>query len=170
MADATKIRLGVCDVVYDGVDLGYTKGGVTLTVETQVHEITVDQEGPSPVGAVIMGRRCTVSVPLAETDYERMESLMPGSTYTGGTGVLDIESGAGSDLLDIAKTLNLHPHGLEATDYRYDVNIWKATPVGNIQATMSPDGETIYPFQFIGFVPESGHAHEGVILSMGGTS
>jgi hypothetical protein len=170
MSDGTKVKLGVCDVTFNSVSLGYTKGGVNLTLETQVHEITVDQEGPAPIGAIIMGRKCTVEVPLAETDYSRLQDLMPASTYTALTNVLDIESGAGQDLMTYTYTLNLHPHGLEATDYRYDINIWKAAPVANLRFTMTADGEWLYPVQFTGFVPESTHLHSGVIMSFGGVS
>jgi hypothetical protein len=170
MGDGNAVKLGVCDVSFDSTDLGYTKGGVTLTVETQVHEILVDQEGPAPVGAVIMGRRCTVNVPLAETNYSRLQGLMPGSSYTGGTNLWDIQSGTGLDLLDYAATLTLHPHNIDSDDNRWDINIWKASPVANLQLTMTADGEWVYPIQFTGFVPESGHDHESVILTFGGTS
>lgn len=170
MGDGTKVKLGVCDVTFNSVDLGYTKGGVTLTVETQVKEVTVDQEGPAPIGAIIMGRRCTIEAPLAETDYAKLEALMPGSTYTAGTNTLDIESGAGQDLMTLANVLTLHPHGLGATDYRYDINVWTASPVANLRFQMTMDGEWIYPVQFTAFVPPTAHAHAGVILTFGGTS
>lgn len=163
--DGTKVKLGICWVYYNGVDLGYTKGGVTLTVDTEVHEILVDQEGPAPIGAVIMGRRASCTVPLAETDYSRLNSLMPASTYSGGEGTLDIESGTGEDLLDYAKILRLHPKD-EATEI-YDIWMWKAAPVANLNFTMTADGEWVYPITFTGFVPEVGHPNAGVILSFG---
>lgn len=168
MGDGTKVKLGVCDVYFNGVDLGYTQGGVTLTVDTQVHEVLVDQEGPAPVSAIIMGRRCTCVVPLAETDYDRLEELMPASTYTAGSpGKWELESGAAENLMTYAKILRLHPHALDVSDQTNDIWIWKAAPVGNINFTMTQDGEWIYPINFTGFVPETGHAHQGVILTFG---
>ena len=168
MADGSKVHLGVCDVIFDGDDLGYTKGGVTLTVETQVHEILVDQEGPAPIGAVIMGRKCTVEIPMAETDYDRLQALMPGSAMNGNR--LDISSGTGQDLMTLAAVCTLHPHGLAANNHTMDINIWKASPVANLRFTMTPDGEWVYPVQMTGFVSGSADTYPGVILSFGAVS
>lgn len=36
------IKLGSCRVLFDGVDLGYTKGGVQVEVATETLKVTVD--------------------------------------------------------------------------------------------------------------------------------
>ena len=46
---------------FGGVDLGFTKGGVEVTVETETHEVTVDQMGETPINEYITSRTCTVS-------------------------------------------------------------------------------------------------------------
>lgn len=87
MSDVKNVKLGVCNVLFGGVDLGLTKGGVEVTVETQTHEVNVDQYGQSVVNEIIMGRTCTAKVPLAETTLENLVKIMPGASLVteGGT-------------------------------------------------------------------------------------
>jgi len=87
MASSTKnVKLGVCQVIFDGVDLGYTQGGVEVTVKTDTHKVNVDQFGKTTVNEYIMGRDVNAKVPLAETTLENMVAIMPGATLlsTGG--------------------------------------------------------------------------------------
>lgn len=87
MASNTKnVKLGVCKVIYDGVDLGYTKGGVEVTVKTDTHKVNVDQFGKTSINEYIMGRDVMTKVPLAETTLENLVAIMPGAvmTETGG--------------------------------------------------------------------------------------
>lgn len=88
MASSTKnVKLGVCKVFFGGVDLGYTKGGVAVTVKTETKKVEIDQFGKSAINEFIMGRDVTAKVPLAETTLENMVAIMPGATLstTGGT-------------------------------------------------------------------------------------
>jgi hypothetical protein len=88
MASNTKnVKLGVCKVIYGGLDLGYTKGGVDVTVTTETHKVNVDQFGKTTINEQIMGREVSAKVPLAETTIENMVAVMPGTTMTtvGGT-------------------------------------------------------------------------------------
>lgn len=80
MASSTEnVKLGVCSVLFDGVDLGFTKGGVEVEVATSTKEITVDQMGETPIGEIIMGRTVQATVPLAETTLDNLVAIMPGS-------------------------------------------------------------------------------------------
>jgi hypothetical protein len=80
MASSTEnVKLGVCNVLFDGVDLGFTKGGVEVEVATSTKEITVDQMGETPIGEIIMGRTVQATVPLAETTLDNLVAVMPGS-------------------------------------------------------------------------------------------
>lgn len=87
MSDTKNVKLGVCQVFYNGVDLGYTQGGVEVTVTTETHKVNVDQFGKTVVDEIIMSRNVEAKVPLAETTIENMVSIMPGATLTntGGT-------------------------------------------------------------------------------------
>jgi hypothetical protein len=74
------VKLGVCSVLFDGADLGYTKGGVEVEVSTSTHEVTVDQFGDTPIGELITGRMVKATVPLAEATLDNLVATMPGST------------------------------------------------------------------------------------------
>ena len=102
MASSTKnVKLGVCQVYFDGVDLGYTQGGVEVTVKTDTHKVNIDQFGKTTINEYIMGRDVSAKVPLAETTLENMVAIMPGTTLiqTGGTvasGTITFATGAAS--------------------------------------------------------------------------
>ena len=49
MSDTKNVKLGVCKVFYDNVDLGYTQGGVDVTVKTETHKVNVDQFGKTTI-------------------------------------------------------------------------------------------------------------------------
>lgn len=87
MSDTKNVKLGVCKIFYDGVDLGYTQGGVQVAVKTETHKVNVDQFGKTTVDEVIMSRDVTAKVPLAETTLENLVAIMPGATLnqSGGT-------------------------------------------------------------------------------------
>lgn len=80
MSTTENVKLGVCSVLYGGVNMGFTKGGVEVAVETTTHEMKVDQLGETPIGERITGRTVSATVPLAETTLENMVEIMPGST------------------------------------------------------------------------------------------
>lgn len=79
-SNTENVKLGPCKITYDKVDLGYTKGGVEVTVETNTYAVTVDQFGEAPIDEYITGRTVTVSAPLAETTKKNLEKIMPGAT------------------------------------------------------------------------------------------
>lgn len=74
------IRMGTCRVTYGGVDLGFTMGGVEVTVATTTHETKVDQLGDAVAAESIMGRTINVKAPLVETSVYNMTNVMPGAT------------------------------------------------------------------------------------------
>lgn len=86
-SDTRNVKLGVCTVTYDGVDLGYTKGGVEVEVKSETKKVMVDQFGNTPINEYILGRTCTVKAPLAETTLEVLARLMPGATLSSVGGV-----------------------------------------------------------------------------------
>ena len=82
MSDTKNVKLGVCKVFYDNVDLGYTKGGVDVTVKTETYKVNVDQFGKTTINEVILSRDVTAKTPLAETTLENLVKIMPGAVLT----------------------------------------------------------------------------------------
>jgi hypothetical protein len=78
-SNTNNVKLGVCKVYFDNVDLGYTKGGVEVSVTTDTHKVTIDQFGKTPINEYIEGRQVSVKAMLAETTLRNLLKLMPGS-------------------------------------------------------------------------------------------
>lgn len=81
MASSTQnVKLGVCKVYFDGVDLGLTQGGVEFSATTETYRVEVDQFGKTAINELIQGRKVSVKVPMAETTLRNLVQIMPGST------------------------------------------------------------------------------------------
>lgn len=153
MGDTKNIKLGTCNVTFDGVDLGLTIGGVELEVTTSTHETKVDQYGETIVEQIITGRTVKVTVPLGETTLENMVKIMPGATLTTQAGPpikkkVIMKTGAGISLLAIAKPLILHPTVLVGTDKSEDVLIPLAATSGAIKFAYKHDQERVFNIEF----------------------
>lgn len=73
------IKLGACDVTFNALDLGSTKGGVEVEISTEKFEVKVDQTGESVLKDIITGTTVVVTVPLAETDLTTLSNMLPQS-------------------------------------------------------------------------------------------
>ena len=84
--DATKIIVGAATVTVGGVDVGYTKGGVTVRYEPEFIEVIADQA----VGVVKKARsleRMYVTTTLLQVSLEevRKSVMLPGTQLDGST-------------------------------------------------------------------------------------
>lgn len=130
--NAEKIRLGSCDVTFDGSDLGSTKGGVEVEISTETYQVKTDQTGETPLKDIITGTTVTVKVPMSETDLGRLQKVMPQSvlqavsttTPTGwtvdlvagyGVGDTSVVLDSGTNDLEVGETFTFANH---ATVYR----------------------------------------------------
>lgn len=171
MASSTEnIRMGTCRVLYDGVDLGFTTGGVEVAVATTTHETKVDQFGDTVANEYIMGRTITVTCPLVETTLENMATLIPGATLLTDNTVpaspkknVVVTSGTGLSLLDRAKTLTLHPIAKDALDTSEDLVIPLAATAGAMNFAYKYDAERVFNCEFKGY-PD---AETGILFTYG---
>lgn len=155
-SDTKNVKLGVCRITFDGIDLGYTKGGVEVMVTTETRKTEVDQFGKSPISETIIGRECTIKAPLAETTLENLVKIMPGATLvTDGTDPtkkrVDVTNAVGVNLLDIAKVLVLHPQALLDTDFSQDFNVALAATAGQMNFAYKLDDERIFNTEFTAY-------------------
>lgn len=161
MASSTEnIRMGTCKILYNGVDLGFTSGGVEVAVATTTHETKVDQFGDTVANEYIMGRTITVTMPLIETTLDNMAAVIPGSELiTSGSGqtlkkkVL-VKSGTGISLLERAKELVLHPIAKPDSDTSEDLVIPLAATAGAMNFAYKYDAERVFNCEFKGY-PDS---------------
>ncbi|MCL2874776.1 MAG: hypothetical protein FWF12_00480 [Betaproteobacteria bacterium] len=172
-SDIKNVKLGVCKVSFGGKDLGYTKGGVEVSVKTETHKVMIDQFGKTPINEYVMGREVTVKVPLAETTLENMVEIMPGATLVV-DGVdpdrkaVNVPTGVGTNLIDIAKPLVLHPIGKPETDKSDDFTVFKAATAGALQFSYKLEDERIFSCEFNGYPDSSGA--ESKLFAVGDTS
>lgn len=156
MGDTAKVKLGACNVSFNGTDLGLTKGGVEVEASTTTKKVTVDQFGETEVNEYITGRTIKVTVPLAETDLDTLASVIPGATLvTDGTDTtkkrIDIPTGVGSSLRDAAAVLICHPDANAADDKNEDLTVPLAAPRGDISFAFKYDEERVYAVEFMGY-------------------
>lgn len=154
--NANNVRLGTCSVIFGTQDLGLTKGGVEVTVETQTYKITVDQFGSTEINEYITGRTAMVKVPMAETDVTLLAEVIPNSTLvTDGTTPtnkkLNVGTSTGTSLRDFAAELVLHPIAELAASKNYDFTLPIAAPKGDFQFAYKLDEERIYNVEFYAF-------------------
>lgn len=154
--DPKKVLLGPCTVTFDSTDLGFTKGGVEVSITTPKKTIDVDQFGDSEIDERIMGRMVTVRCPLAEHDLSVLAKSIPGSTLiTDGTDAtkmrLELNSAYGTSLREIAAELVLHPKHKPVGEKNEDFVIPLAAPGGDIEFSFHKNDERIYSIEFKAF-------------------
>lgn len=150
------VKLGPCNVTWDGSSLGYTKGGVDVSITTSKRKVTVDQLGESEINEYITGRSVTVRCPLAETDLTMLASVIPGATLITDATVsskkkIVVPTGVGMSLRDTAAKLVLHPTHLPAGSKNDDFVVLLAAPSGDIEFAFKHDEERIYMVEFVGY-------------------
>jgi hypothetical protein len=155
-SDTQNVKLGVCTITFNGVDLGYTKGGVEVEVTTETKKVMVDQFGNSEINEYIMGRSVKVKVPLAETTLENLVAIMPGATLvTDGVDAtkkkVTVANGIGISLLDLAEELVLHPVANLTTNKADDFTVPLAMTPGAMTFSYKLDEERIFNAEFTGY-------------------
>lgn len=154
MASINNVRLGACSVNYNNVDLGHTKGGVTLSYAPEWTEVTVDKYGNTPAEKYLTGEVLTVKVPLAESTIANMKVAMPAGTFGGaGNARITLGRNAGLKLSASAALLVIHPLN-EGTRVN-DIVLYKAAVHSTVELNHVIDGEKVIEVEFIALVDET---------------
>lgn len=154
MADITKVRVGVCDVSYNGLDLGHTKGGVEVSYEPVYKDVSVDLYGETVVEKYLIGEKLSAKVPLAESTIANFRNAIPQSTFAGAANKrITIGAKAGKKATEDAYQLVLHPV-TEGTRVN-DIVIYKAYSGDTIVVGHTNDGEKIIEVTFYALLDES---------------
>lgn len=153
MADVTNVKIGVCTVKFNSVDLGHTKGGVTVNYSPEYADITVDQYGNTPVDKSLIGEMITIKVPLAESQVANLANVFPLGDLAGATdGRITLGKNAGARLGAQAHQLVLHPSANAVGDLSEDVVIHKAVVHGEVEIGFTNEDERIIEVEFIALV------------------
>lgn len=151
MADITKVRMGVCTVTHNGVDLGHTIGGVEVTYEPEYKRVQVDRfSGPAEM--ILIGEKLMAKVPLAEYTIANLGIAMPKATT--GTGKVTIGAQTGKKASTSARLLVLHPISNATADKSEDIGIYKAVVTETVVLGHNNENEKIIEVTFEGLVDE----------------
>lgn len=153
MASIDNVKLGVCNVTFNDVALGHTKGGVTVSYEPTYHDVSVDAYGETVVDKRLLGERLVATVPLAEATLANLQVAIPEGTTSGSK--LTIGSSVGDSLADEAKELVLHPVENASDNLDDDVVFHKAVVSSTIELPYQNDGERIIEVEFVALLDES---------------
>ena len=145
--DVTNLKVGNHRVTWNGVVMGHTAAGSTITIEKIFRESTVDAFGQTVVKKFLIGEKVSVELVLKEFTPVIFGKTLPGSTTTSTTTVEDGVQYAGAvELSALAQGLILHPLTLDDSVLSGDWNIWKTVPVINGGIPLKSDGFSLsYP-------------------------
>jgi len=149
--DATKVEIGQCDVTIGGKAMGHTKGGVEVTYTPDIHMVTVDEYGSSPVDAVLIGEEFKVKAFFAEWQYDQIKKAIPFGTLTSTTSI-KIGKQAGASGLAAAEKMLFRPKG---TSGAHDIVIHKGIAISEVPMPHKIDEERIWEVEFIALVDET---------------
>lgn len=144
------------------VDLGFTMGGVTVTIETDVANVTTDQFGSVIMKQIIVGRNATIKVPFAETDLTLMSKLIPGASLvtdavTSTKKKVFLNTPIGSDMVaSVAQALLLIKAigNTASTNLNDQFRFFKAAPSGKLEFSFSIEDQRIWEVEYTAY-PDS---------------
>jgi hypothetical protein len=146
--DLTKIQLGVCNVTFNGVDLGATKGGVELSYKGNWHYVTADQTGTTKLKKYLIGEEASAKTNLLEKTADNLVAACAGAAQK----IIDgaktkVIFGRSPGFQALSYVLTLHPiaSGASVAD---DVTIYKASGTAEISQGFKLDDETVIPVTF----------------------
>lgn len=154
MADVTNVKVGVCSVNFNGVDLGHTIGGVTVSYEPIYKDVQVDLYGQTTVEKYLVGEKLMATVRLAEKTIANLRVAIPQSTFAGAANArITIGAKAGKLATDDAAELVLHPV-IEGTR-AYDIVFHQAIASAPVEIPHNNDEENAYEVTFEAILDES---------------
>lgn len=116
------------------IDLGETSEGITVTIESSKLDVTADQTGPLVLSQLLQSTSSNLSMGLQQLSVDRLRSLVADGfgdkiTPAGGTELIGYgTSKVGTNSLELAGRLRLHPLRLAESDRSEDLNYWKTVP------------------------------------------
>jgi hypothetical protein len=157
MASTDVIIAGPQTLTLDGVDMGHTLDGFTVTVDRQFADVLVDKYGSMPLDKVLTGSGLSIKVKLAESTYRQFDAAFPEGTQYDGVGSLDrvgFGTDAGYKLSTDAKLLRLHPKNLATSNTTKDFVVYKAVSTEAVEIPLQIDNQQVLEVTFTALVDE----------------
>lgn len=154
MGDITKVKVGVCSVVYNSVDLGHTVGGVEVSYEPAYMDVAVDQYGSTVVEKYLTGEKFTAKVPLAEYTIANLKNAMPQASFAGAANTrILVGRNAGNAAKALSAQLVLHP--INEGTRAFDIVMHKAYVASQIALNHKVDEQKTIEVTFEALLDET---------------
>lgn len=152
--------LGPAIVLWNAVDLGRSKGGITFRYTEEDAPVFEDQLGTSSVDDIQVGNHCEVGVPLSRMALSSLTALLAGASGSGTSGAtMTVKAVIGESRYDRAQELILKPillNGLaDPTTSRW-LHIFKASPKADFELPYNNADQRAYNFLFRGYMQQTG--------------
>lgn len=138
----TDMEIGPCQVTFNAIDLGGTKGNVKIKFKYEQSWIGADQFGPkTKLDGAISGMECTVETQFLEVrNKAAFANVFPAMTKAGTTPhfYVDMKDQTAVRQLALAQPLTLHPLVEDVTSFDQDMYFYKALPSNDSEFDHSP--------------------------------
>lgn len=154
MASVDNVKVGVCSVTFNGVDLGHTLGGVEVVYEPSHYDVIVDQYGETVVEKKLVGEKLTAKVPLAEYTIANLKAAMPQGQFQGAANRrVHFGKSSGSSAKSVSAQLVLHP--INEGTRAFDVVFHKAYVASEITLVHKIDETKVIEVEFEALLDET---------------
>jgi len=153
----TDIPLTPMRVNWNGVDLGGTTEGVTLSLKYETADIMIDQWGKTSADKKVSGQAYSVKMTLAEIKNKDTFHAAFQSAHeitSGGNKMIYSDLQIGDSLLAKSQVLILHPLEKSDADLSEDFKFFKAIPIQVSEVKYGPDKQSGLSVEFVIF-PDS---------------
>lgn len=157
MSNINNLRMGAASLVFKGVSLGHTKGGVVFKADRSLENVTVDQYGDTPIDKILSGQKVTIEVMLAEPTNSNINQIWPeaGDATSATAERVAFGTDAGYSLRADAGPLVLHPLNKAVGDDSEDVNIYLAISTDPVELPYKVKDQRVYKVVFEALISET---------------
>lgn len=150
--------LGPCQVIWNGISIGETFGGVKFKFAQGTAPVKEDRMGETPVDQVTVGVTAfEVETPCSRTTLFNLDRIIHNSTLA--APVLTTANSAGQDLYDLAQQMVLKPveNGVVSVTATQWLTVFKAYPKVDAEVIYDNAGQRVFKIIWLCFpVMESG--------------
>lgn len=154
--DVTQVTAGPAQFQLNTTEIGHTSGGIGCTITPQNRARNVDEFGVGEVAYIHQGDEVRLSVPFAEWAQATLaEVYNPGNNQTAlGSGSAPYMGvGRSSGYIYTTKNARVIPRLTQDVDKR--IEMFKATPIGEISLMHNADDDRIFETEFACIVDET---------------
>lgn len=146
--DSNNISIGPCYVYFQGVHVGHTYGGVTMSVTQNTYELKSDLYGETAVRVLDAGLVLEITVNMTEATFANLKLLFASAVDE--TTFLTFGKPVGEPITTGELVL-------EPTDGSEIVQVYNAAPNvgGAVEIAYTTDNQRVYACRFVGLIDDA---------------